>query len=617
MTQDTKDNITNENEQQILRSKQKTNKERLKEITDGIEQGIKEVFESDRYKNYLETMSRFHNYSLNNTMLIYMQKPDATLVAGFNKWKDKFERTVMQGQKGIKIIAPTPYKKKIEQEKIDPETKAVICDANGEPIMETKTVKIPMYKPVTVFDVSQTFGKELPKLAKTLHGNVKDYELLKEAIVASAPVPVEFKPLAENTDGFFSRSKQSIVIRDDMSEVQTVCALLHETAHSVLHNFEAEEKPKVEKTQELEAESVAYAVSKYFGIETDENSFGYLASWTKDKDVSQLRECLETINETASNLINSIEKKYRELTKDIAKETTVDSRTQAQEKNSPTEPEIQNIKMPDPTVTVKEMNEFGYTNTDMLPLSKDRAIELIEAGCEVFLLYDDDTEGLAMDKDDILLHYGYSGIEKEEWQRMSAVVGALDNSKDKEKQFLESSKPCYAIYMLKNIPENKDIQFEGSDVLEKLHIPVDKQNYDFVYMGNLVGKTGNTDEKLSLIFDELNVNKPLDYQNRSLSVSDIVAINTESNVSYYYVDRAGFRDLPEFGKDLLKTAEHSTEINPVTKDGVIKNMGKESLKTEAVAKSEKKPSVLGKLNALKAEIATNPTETKERSERSF
>ena len=212
------------------------NKARLKDITDSIETGIKELFESDKYKQYLSTMSRFHKYSVNNTMLIYMQRPDATHVAGFNKWHDQFGRNVMKGEKGIKIIAPTPYKKKIEKDKIDPDTKLPMLDADGNVMKEEKEISIPMFKPVTVFDVSQTEGKPLPQLASDLHGNVQNYDVFMEALHRSAPVPLVIEPMAANMDGFFSLDDQRIAVREGMSEVQTVCASVHEIAHSKLHN---------------------------------------------------------------------------------------------------------------------------------------------------------------------------------------------------------------------------------------------------------------------------------------------------------------------------------------------------------------------------------------------
>ncbi len=226
----------------------KTNKQRLKDITDSIENGIKELFNSDKYKQYLQTMSRFHRYSVNNQMLIYMQKPNATLVAGFNKWRDQFSRNVKKGEKGIKIIAPTPYKKKIEETKLDPDTKLPMLDDNGNEMKVEKEIQIPMFRVVSVFDVSQTAGKPLPQLASDLSGNVQNYDAFVEAIRRSATVPITFEPIDSNTDGYFSLDEQKIVIRDNMSEVQTVSALLHELAHSKLHNTKAAE----DKLQEVE-----------------------------------------------------------------------------------------------------------------------------------------------------------------------------------------------------------------------------------------------------------------------------------------------------------------------------------------------------------------------------
>ena len=393
-----------------------TNRERLQEITAGIEQGIKELFESEKYMRYLSVMSKFHRYSVNNTMLIYMQKPEATLVAGFNKWKNQFERHVKKGEHGITIIAPTPYKKKIEEMKRDPDTHAPILDADGKAVMEEKEIEIPMFRPVKVFDVSQTDGKPLPELSSSLSGTVPHYEAFLEALRRSAPVSIEFEPMAANTDGYFSPDQQRIAIREGMSEVQTVSATVHEIAHSKLHNqkkiqidndeqyqeVELFEKPalfsngrisrddlpegvycydlrgsdddpgspicveervvvnhagsviltaplefpeegrlyftdetglnfnggmltlsqflqeqkKDRRTEEVEAESISYAVCQYFGIQTGENSFGYIASWSKGKELKELRASLETINKTSCELINDIERHYKEICKE-------------------------------------------------------------------------------------------------------------------------------------------------------------------------------------------------------------------------------------------------------------------------------------------------------------
>ena len=310
-------------------AEKQTSKDRMREIVDSIETGIKELFESDKYRQYLSTMSRFHRYSVNNTMLIYMQRPNATHVAGFNKWRDQFGRNVMRGEKGIKIIAPTPYKKKIEEVKLDPDTKAPMLDADGKVVVEEKEVKIPMYKVVSVFDVSQTEGKPLPQLASDLNGNVQQYEVFMEALRRSSPVPMEIRPIERDTDGYFNSTSQSITIRDGMSEVQTVCAAVHEIAHAKLHNYEKERgaaaagdetaeqvKPKDRHTEEVEAESISYAVCQYYGIETAENSFGYIATWSQGKELKELRASLETISKTASGLISDIDRHFAEICKE-------------------------------------------------------------------------------------------------------------------------------------------------------------------------------------------------------------------------------------------------------------------------------------------------------------
>jgi len=401
-------------------AEKQTNKQRLKEITDSIEANIQELFQSERYMNYLRTMSRFHKYSFNNTMLIHMQKPDATLVTGYSKWEQKFNRHVKRGEKGIKIIAPTPFKKKIEQEKLDPDTKLPLRDKDGNIIMEEKEVKIPMFKPVVVFDVSQTEGEPLPTLSSDLRGDVKHYEIFMEALRRSSPVPMELKAISGDMDGFFNLDDQSITIREGMSEVQTICAAVHEITHAKLHNikdglklddkeeydeielfdkpalfsngrvdrdklpeglyaydlrgsdddpgapvtvenrvvvnhagsvilsepldfgeadylalgedmnftggeatlkhfFEQTHPEKVKKdrnTEEVEAESVSFAVCCYYGIETGENSFGYIASWSDGMELKELRASLETINRTADGLITDIDRNFTEICKE-------------------------------------------------------------------------------------------------------------------------------------------------------------------------------------------------------------------------------------------------------------------------------------------------------------
>lgn len=509
-------------------------KERLKEITDSIETGIKELFESDKYKSYLQTMSRFHKYSLNNTILISMQKPDATLVAGFNKWRDGFSRHVKKGEKGIKIIAPTPYKIKEQREKLDPQTKAPILDASGKVQTEEVEVQIPMYRVVSVFDVSQTYGEPLPTLASNLTGNVEQFEVFMEAIKRTASVPIEIKPMPDNTDGYYHTEDKRIAIREGMSEVQTVSAVIHEVAHSLLHNREMEKelqaqqdenakpvKPKDRNTEEVEAESISFAVCSYYGIQTAENSLGYIASWSKGRELAELRASLETINKTSSELISGIDKHFAEIVKergmDLNAETDlpqqapdpnkgqiteggynieVDGHTgtwyvidtevvdgakyflleheehgdgaacvivdsdgklalddvwngfddlkehfesKVTEEQRIDEPVQHDYPMPDPTVTIDDRNAYGYTADELLPLSKERAAELWEQDLPVFLLYEDNTEAMIFDIEEMQAHDGLFGIETADWQAFHSRDRDKDHSPSQgaEAQFLE------------------------------------------------------------------------------------------------------------------------------------------------------------------------------------
>ena len=300
-------------------------KEQIKKLTDQIEAGIKALFQSgdlEKYQAYLRTMSHFHHYSVNNQMLIFSQCPHATLVAGYQKWQNQFSRHVLRGEKGISILAPTPYKIKVEKEKLDPDTKLPLLDADGNTITEEKEVQIPMFRPVKVFDVSQTDGKPLPERVQSpvaeLTGNVEHYEAFIEALRRVSPVPIEMKPLSNDLDGFFSPSKQSITLRDGMSEVQTVCAAVHEIAHSKLHDYakQPNSQPKDSNTEEIEAESIAYTVCAYFGIETSANSFGYVATWSKDKDLKAFKDSLDTIRKTSSELISGVEQQFKEICKE-------------------------------------------------------------------------------------------------------------------------------------------------------------------------------------------------------------------------------------------------------------------------------------------------------------
>lgn len=712
----------------MAENEKQTNKERLKDITDSIERGIQDLFQSDKYAEYLRTMSRFHKYSVNNTMLIYMQKPDATLVAGFNKWRDQFERNVMKGEKGIKIIAPTPFKKKIEQEKRDPDTNLPMLDADGKVITEEKEIKIPMFKPVTVFDVSQTDGKALPQLASDLSGNVRNYEVFMEALRRSAPVPIEILPIRDGSDGYFSLDKQKIAVREGMSEVQTVSAVVHEIAHSKLHNQKKIEEPKdapkyqeveifdvpalfsdgrialddlpeglyrydlrgsdddpgmpvtVEQnvavnhagaiitakpldlgedgcltlteddglnfiggeismqrffneqrkdrnTEEVEAESISFAVCAYYGIATGENSFGYIATWSKDKELKELRASLETINKTSSELITDIDRNYAEIVKEREAEmaTPTDEKTskiaegsideisrKVQEEEPVQAPD--NGYMPDPSMSIEAMNAYGYTDSDMLPLSKERALELFVRDVPIYMLYEGNTEAMAFEPEDIALFSGCFGITREDWDAIKDEVPPMNLELIKQKReraFLESPGDAYAIYQLKSDDSTADIRFMNSEYLQKKGIEPQYENYELVYTGALT-KDGNQIEKLEDLYRIFNVEHPQDFIGHSLSVSDIVALKQAGVVSYHYVDSIGYKELINFRttENYLKNAEMQMEDDFGMIDGIINNGPKEEPKPvkQAEETKTKKPSVLAKLRQYQKEDREKTTQ---------
>lgn len=882
----------------IMAENKPTNRERLREITDGIEQGIKELFESEKYMRYLSVMSRFHRYSVNNTMLIYMQKPDATLVAGYNKWKDQFERHVKKGEHGITIIAPTPYKKKIEEQKLDPDTKAPILDKDGKIVTEEKEIEIPMFRPVKVFDVSQTDGKPLPELASSLSGNVPNYEAFMEALRRSAPVPITFEAMAADTDGYFSADHQKIAIRQGMSEVQTVSATVHEIAHSKLHNQKkiqiandeqyqeielfdklglfsngriardnlpegvycydlrgsdydpgdpvcveervvvnhagsvlltepleltedgrlmlTEEKGlnftggfstlsqflqkqrKDRHTEEVEAESISYAVCKYFGIETGENSFGYIASWSQGKELKELRASLETINKTSGTLISDIERHYKE----ICKERGIDPHAKVEPEPAPIEqpedaakvsdrqqtgdltyyvaecmefpnlgeyhdnlsleeairiyqeipaermngikgigfelkdgsdyegpfpiltgqtidldtiqaidyyrdnplvqkavkelaaampemevlgadanqqealfliddatylhiqscdsgwdytlydaasmkemdggqmdmPELSRMKavlqicddndlgrdsvkyaplsmietlqeaayqqmqaeasqmaassqlpeaqeqaldeypMPDEQVSTPDMQEYGYSYDGMLPVTRERALELDAAGLTVYVLHEDNTESMVFDPQEIMDHGGLFGVDREEWEKSpqfhEKVMERQEHQQEREQAFLSQNRDCFAIYQVsRDDPQN--VRFMNLNWLKSHDISIDRSNYDLIYTAPL-RESGTAPEQLEKLYQQFNLEKPVDFHSPSMSVSDIVAIKQDSKVSCHYCDSVGFTQIPGFlPQNPLKNAEMAVEDDYGMIDGIINNGAKE------------------------------------------
>ena len=308
-----------------------TEKQRVQELTDKLEQGLQDLFNSDSYRNYLSTMSKFHNYSFNNTLLIAMQKPDATLVAGYKAWQKNFERHVNKGEKAIRILAPAPYKIKEERDKIDPVTQELLLDKDGNPQKEEVEITIPAFRAVSVFDVAQTDGKPIPELAaKELLSDVEGYQDMIRAVEAISPVPIELEEIAGDSKGYYDREAKRIAVQENMSEGQTLKTMIHEVAHSKLHSKEVEQDEQMKKdrnTKEVEAESIAYTVCQHFGVDTSDYSFGYIAGWSSGRDTKELRASMDTIRRTASELITGIEEQLQELqrNREVSQEQTKES----------------------------------------------------------------------------------------------------------------------------------------------------------------------------------------------------------------------------------------------------------------------------------------------------
>ena len=308
-----------------------TEKQRVQELTDKLEQGLQDLFNSDSYCNYLRTMSKFHNYSFNNTLLIAMQKPDATLVAGYKAWQKNFERHVNKGEKAIRILAPAPYKIKEERDKIDPVTQELLLDKDGNPQKEEVEITIPAFRAVSVFDVAQTDGKPIPELAaKELLSDVEGYQDMIRAVEAISPVPIELEEIAGDSKGYYDREAKRIAVQENMSESQTLKTMIHEVVHSKLHSKEVEQDEQMKKdrnTKEVEAESIAYTVCQHFGVDTSDYSFGYIAGWSSGRDTKELRASMDTIRRTASELITGIEEQLQELqrNREVSQEQTKES----------------------------------------------------------------------------------------------------------------------------------------------------------------------------------------------------------------------------------------------------------------------------------------------------
>jgi antirestriction protein ArdC len=781
----------------------------VKEITDKLEQCVKDVFTSDKFSEYLKTMSRFYRYSTRNTMLIYMQKPNATYVAGFQKWKNEFQRNIIKGERGIQIIAPVPFTIKEEKQKINPDTKMPVIGDDGLPETEEVERRLARYRVTHVFDISQTEGKPLPSLVENLIGDVERYDLFMDVLREVSPLPIVLAPLDPGIDGTCRYGKE-IAIREGMSETQTVCAAIHEIAHAKLHDMEAlrllddKAKPKDRRTKEVEAESVSYAVCQYYGIETGANSFGYIAEWSKGRDLKELNASLDTIRKTAADLIESIDGSYRALAKKRGIDLTVTvepvvrtaveasvsiPQTSAVNPNSvirknyekfaemfpnvangeyrylrlestgfdplsvelvgrdrvsvmqtytqngdlmyspmmsyqidraaktltaveyqnsnpplyqridedgighsvdgngkerifrnlqntlndvtaqwftntaeqgyipvranmvidgeetritfdadgnPIMPEpktppkeyrlgygffgngitiwnkaedrngdyatvahierdrtvsfydkdlpedvkaaIENtartmdddaldplpqanvprvteldMSLPDPLTSAADRDAYGYTYEDMLPLSNGRAVELYDADHAIYLLYPDNSEGMAFDRDEIINHDGLCGIERADWERSPILAAQLkvaaNSEAARESDFLYSTAydGMFGIYQLKQDEGLRNHRFESMESITSHGLSVERGNYELIYAAPLTIRDTQTNlNKIYQDFQGENPERPADYAGRSISVSDVIVLQWRGNVSSHYVDSFGFSALPSF-----------------------------------------------------------------------
>ena len=527
--------------------------EKLKEITDRLEQGITELFDSERYKEYLRVMSKFHNYSFNNTLLIAMQKPDASLIAGFSAWKNNFGRNVMKGQKGIKILAPSPFKIKKEMEKIDPQTQKAIIGKDGKPVTEEKEITIPAFKVVSVFDVSQTEGKEIPDIAvNMLTGDVEHYKDVFAALEKTSPVPVAFEKIEGGAHGYYHLEDKRIALDEGMSELQTLKTLIHEIAHAKLHDIDLnapledlENRPD-RRTREVQAESIAYTVCQHYGLDTSDYSFGYVAGWSAGRELAELKSSLETIRSTAAEIINSIDEHIAELQKTQEQAQTSEVQEVTQDAPPQEQPEI---PVPDTTISIKEMQDYGYSWDGMFPLKQEAAERLFtQYGIEVFRIYEDGTEGAVTSLTDLQEHAekgGLFGVEKETWEALheyNAMKQQLRESEPtKEALLLYGKEDSYGIYQLAHGDATRDLRFEPYDRLQATGHTVDRANYELIYTAPLEHGTSLED-----IYTRFNIDHPKDFKGHSLSVSDIVVLHQNGENTAHYVNSIGFQNVPEF-----------------------------------------------------------------------
>ena len=599
---------------------ERTEKQKVQEITDKLEEGLKELFESERYKTCLSTMSKFHNYSINNTLLIAMQKPEATLVAGYKAWQKNFERHVNKGEKAIRILAPAPYKIKEERDKLDPVTGEMMFDENGMPQKEQVEVTIPAFRAVSVFDVSQTDRKPIPELeAQELLSTVEGYEDFVQALMNVAPVPIGFEDIPGDSKGYFHTEEKRIAVQENMSESQTLKTMVHEVAHSMLHNKEInrddliEEPAKDRNTKEVEAESVAYTVCQHFGIDTSDYSFGYIAGWSSGKDMKELKSSLDTIRKTASELITGIEGALRELqlNREIEQEQSKKCILLIQNGDL-TEFSLVNVRGMDTQEVVAALSrmseddklsiqayleskgawttEFGNEKTrefeeyhldvrynldtdEIIDVKAkiaeqiDRNFSAMEQAEQLINRLEAEKTIFTSDDRNLIVNYAYKLDDMDKTRELA------ENEINQEAQLLHSDSDKYGIYQLKHNSELDHLRFEGTESLKRMGITKDNfdtikpENYELIYVGELSELQEQTEgETLEAIYEKFNIDHPEDYKGHSLSVSDIVVLHQKGENSAHFVDSFGFTGLSDFIQTLEGVKEQEAEIDTSGQD---------------------------------------------------
>ena len=501
-------------------------------IMQSLESGVEELFTSNRYQEFLKTMAKFHNYSFNNTMLIAMQRPDATLVTSYKNWQS-MGRQVMKGEKGITIIAPAPYKKMKEKEVLD-ENQRPIMGTDGKPKTEQVEVTVPHFKAVTVFDIAQTSGEPIQTLApELLTAAVQDFDSFMQAIQKISPVPIRFDEIDGNANGYYHNADKEIVIKKGLSESQTLKTAIHETAHAKLHDKEIMESLGVEKdrlTKEVEAESVAYCVCSSFGLDTSDYSFPYIAGWSSSREMKEMKASMDVIRKTAGEMIDQLTEQLEIILEEKQK-------TELHEKYG---------------ILVDAMEAAGYrydyreSEPGHIVLAPDGTHEI--AGYLQFESWGDIQNWL---EDTIT-----EGTDISE--RVDRAMYPFKYDYTLEEEMFRGNGDRYAIYHVDEDTPGKQHLFMNMAMVKEDGITIDAANYKCVYSGRL-----HENEKLDDLYSMFNDNPPADYKAHSMSVSDVIITNRGGDMQAYYVDRFGFAELPDFAAQREKILDIVPEIENV------------------------------------------------------